>query len=649
MRNSKHSYRRLSIWIVALMLGLSGLAPLKLFGEARNNANKARFTLGDFDEAVLYTRRNYLDADEINSSVAYAGAAEFALRSLPYSLVLMSRAYYDNRERLEGEDILPGEPIMLEHTDRYLIFKPDYHQIRLDAERESDAQDSPDSGGIVRENQEEQAEDRPLTPAERIERQREKRREVRQFMDKTWTDLRFSRDDFLSVLHWIEEHKSGYDERPVDFSGDDPYADDPFGMHHVYLAAVNGYLTSVDAHATVMDKAAWDKLISEAEDSSFSGIGAMLREDPGGDVIVESPLPGSPALSAGLRAGDVIRRVDGTVIAGMELSEVVNIIRGEIGTTVTLEVYRELEQSTLSIPIKRDRIEIKAVSSTFIEEERIGIIKITSFLYKRTPTTAAVFKEYNELKERAGGKLKGLVLDLRGNPGGRLEEAIRTAGLFLPQGVPVVDVVSRNYREEHENPMYPIIEDDLPIIVLVNANSASASEILASALMDHDAALILGERTFGKASVQSINALESNRDFLIKLTAARYYSPEGYTVQVYGVVPDIKISDEEDPLNFPPRFREEDMWRHLPELQERKPDPARTEWIAKLQANVGTNQIAEQYLKEHEADAVKPDYMLRRALSYFPVLRQFPAPVRKTADQAQGESAANQSSRRCLF
>ena len=234
-------------------------------------------------------------------------------------------------------------------------------------------------------------------------------------------------------------------------------------------------------------------------------------------------------------------------------------------------------------------------------------------------------------------------------PCGRLEEAIRTAGLFLPQGVPVVDVVSRNYREEHENPMYPIIEDDLPIIVLVNANSASASEILASALMDHDAALILGERTFGKASVQSINALESNRDFLIKLTAARYYSPEGYTVQVYGVVPDIKISDEEDPQNFPPRFREEDMWRHLPELQERKPDPARTEWVAKLQANVGNNQIAEQYLKEHEADAVKPDYMLRRALSYFPVLRQFPAPVRKTADQGQGESAANQSSRRCLF
>ena len=160
------------------------------------------------------------------------------------------------------------------------------------------------------------------------------------------------------------------------------------------------------------------------------------------------------------------------------------------------------------------------------------------------------------------------------------------------------------------------------MIVLIDSGSASASEIVASALMDHNAALVVGERSFGKASVQGVH---TRGDVKIKLTTERYYAPRGYTVQVYGVVPDIEISDTSSG-DFPPSFREEDMWRHLPELERREKDPVREGWIGNLRSIVGKNEAAEKYLAAHKGDAVRPDYMLQRALSYFEALSKYPTP-----------------------
>ena len=168
---------------------------------------------------------------------------------------------------------------------------------------------------------------------------------------------------------------------------------------------------------------------------------------------------------------------------------------------------------------------------------------------------------------------------------------------------------------ELESDGYPIIDNDMPLMVMVDAGSASASEIMASALQDYERALIVGDRTFGKATVQQIQPLETRAGmYLIKLTIARYYAPNGYTVQVHGVQPDIRISDQKDG-EFPLRFREEDMWHHLPELAQKDPNPRREKWIDGLKKQVNPKQ-AEKYLKEHENDAVRPDYMLQRALPY---------------------------------
>ena len=178
--------------------------------------------------------------------------------------------------------------------------------------------------------------------------------------------------------------------------------------------------------------------------------------------------------------------------------------------------------------------------------------------------------------------------------------------------------------EEEKNNLRPIFlhSAEAPLVVMIDAGSASASEIVASALKDHDAALIVGERSFGKATVQS---LESLGDVIIKLTTARYYAPDGYTIQVYGVHPDVAISPEADGT-FPPRFREEDMWQHLPELQERKKKPARQAWVKTLSDAVGENEAAEKFLKEHKDDAIKPDAALIRAIAYFDALKKYPRP-----------------------
>ncbi|MCB1320687.1 MAG: S41 family peptidase, partial [Leptospiraceae bacterium] len=463
-----------------------------------------------------------------------------------------------------------------------------------------------------------------LTAQQRVEearRLREKEQEIQRFEEESWKKISFNDKDFEKVLGWIESNYQSYNHLHEDYKGQDPYKDHPFGMEYVYFAATNGFLQNIDPHSSIIDRSSWARMRAEAEDSTFEGIGALLRGGGPREVVVETPLPGSPALRSGLRAGDIIRKVDTVDITNLPLSDVVQLIRGPRETIVKLEVERTTELRNLEIPITRDVIVQTAVSSRLIDaskvgdnlvgNNKIGVIKIQSFLYMENNTSGAVMEEYEKLLKEAGGRLDGLVLDLRGNPGGFLNEAVEVADLFLPPGRVVVQVRGAGeYKVEKTERSVQI--QGLPIVVLIDAGSASASEIVASALMDHNAALVLGERSFGKATVQGITTQGS---VVIKLTTARYYAPRGYTIQVYGVEPDIAVSDELEGT-FPPRWREEDMWKHLPELKKREVDTHRKAWADSVAAAVGDNQAAEDYIKAHANDALKTDFMLIRSLAY---------------------------------
>lgn len=571
------------------------------------------FAWRQFDEIIRFTERNYIDPKAIKVSRGYVGAAEGALRALPTPLILFPRKYYEeSRTRLPEEKRMPGKLLEIEKDADFVVLAPDYAAWQKKQEQ------------ISKREQERRKKMTPAERAEEFEKQRKESQAEQEAMEKAWSDTGFERSDFEAVIAWIEKNKAQYSTLPPSFKGENPYAEKPFGLQHVFFAAANGFLQALDPHSAVIDAESWQKLLKESEDSSFEGIGAMLRGGGGQDVVVETPLPGSPALNAGVRAGDVIVKVDGTSVDNMPLGDVVKRIRGPKETYVTLEIERKTEYAHLMIRIKRSVIEQKSVSSSYLPETKTGVIKLTSFLFADRRPTERIREEYEGLTKKAGGRLNGLILDLRGNVGGDLDEAIRIAGLFVPDDSVVVHIKRRGDTEERRSPESRMIPADLPVIVLINSNSASAAEIVASALMDHKTALVLGERSFGKATVQSLQPL--GREVLIKLTTARYYAPNGYTIQVYGVNPDITLSDEVD-NTFPPRFREEDMWKHLEKLTQREKDPAREAWVEKLRAAVGQNERAEAFLNAHKTDAIKPDYMLSRALSYFEALKQNPAPA----------------------
>ncbi len=580
------------------------------------------FSQDSFDRVIEYALANYLDPELVQAKRSYIGAAEEALKALPAGLLMLPESFYSRMPELVApERQIPGKALKIDNDDAFVILVPDYEE--LEKRRKA------------REARERERRKR-MTPAQKNAEARKLRDQLKKEqkeLEAAWQKVKFSRDDFLRVVRWIEANLDQYKELPPTFEGENPYAERPFGMHYVFFAAANGFLQSMDPHSAVFDNHSWEKMRKESEDSSFEGIGALLRGGGSSDVIVETPLPGSPALKAGLRAGDIIRRVDGKSIDSLNLSEVVKRIRGKKDTYVVLDVERATEVELIAIRIKRDKIEQKAVSSQYLLElpykdfmpMRVGIIKISSFLFDKKRPSELVRHEYYQLLDKADGRLDGIILDLRGNPGGDLEEAINVAGLFLPENATVVEIRSREERARRRSSERNLVLNsrDVPIVVLINAGSASASEIVASALQDHNAALIVGERSFGKASVQSLRPVDS---VIVKVTTARYYAPRGYTIQVYGVEPDIEISDEVDG-SFPLRFREEDMWKHLPELKQKEEDARRRAWIQQLKRRAAADlKRAEEFLQRHEKDAVKPDAMLIRALPYLKAMKSGAAP-----------------------
>jgi carboxyl-terminal processing protease len=325
--------------------------------------------------------------------------------------------------------------------------------------------------------------------------------------------------------------------------------------------AIDGMLAALDPHSSFLDGSDLTRLETMI-DGNYEGLGISVQMDDGA-VKVVSPFKGSPAETAGIKAGDYITHIDGHLIYGLELDEAVSKMRGQAGTAIRLTVFRAGRDEPLELSVTRGVIELEPVTWE-LKEGNLGYISVNEF---SRDVGVDVNRAVTDMRKQAGGRLAGLVLDLRQNPGGSLDEAVALSDLFLADG----QIVSQRGRNKRENVYYEAesvfrgdIAQGLPMIVLINAGSASASEIVAGALQDQHRALIMGERSFGKGSVQSL--LPLTRDSALKLTTARYYTPSGRSVQEGGIEPDIRVPQLSDPdmaKRAKYAYRESDLRGHL--------------------------------------------------------------------------------------
>jgi carboxyl-terminal processing protease len=321
--------------------------------------------------------------------------------------------------------------------------------------------------------------------------------------------------------------------------------------------AVRGMLSGLDPHSAYLDVESYEEL-QVGTTGEFGGLGIEVGME-NGFVKVIAPIDDTPAQRAGVEAGDLIIRLDDTPVKGMTLKEAVDMMRGKPGTSITLTIVREGLDKPLKTVITRAVIKVKSVKSRVLEPG-YGYLRITQF---QSATGETLVEAINTLKKDSGG-LKGVVLDLRNNPGGVLNAAVDVSDAFLDKGL----VVYTEGRTEDSRVEFPASPGDLlsgaPIVVLVNVGSASASEIVAGALQDHKRAIIMGSKTFGKGSVQTV--LPMNDGSALKLTTARYYTPSGRSIQAEGIVPDIQLENVKLAAVEEPEFeaiKEADLSRHL--------------------------------------------------------------------------------------
>ena len=298
-------------------------------------------------------------------------------------------------------------------------------------------------------------------------------------------------------------------------------------------AAINGMLASLDPHSGFLDEKGF-KYMSEQTKGKFGGLGIEVTME-NGVVKVVSPIDDTPAHRAGLKPGDYITNIDGESVIGMTLNDAVDKMRGKVGTTVNLSI-RRVNEKPFDVVIKREEIKIQSVK-TELKTDNIAYVRISSFT---EDIDKQIKKAIEKMRKQADGSLKGIVIDVRNNPGGLLDQAVAVSDLFLEQG----EIVSTRSRVEEETVKFSAKDDGdvaqgLPIVVMINDGSASASEILAGALQDHGRAVILGEKSFGKGSVQTIIPLGNYG--AMRLTTARYYTPSGRSIQAKGIEPDIEV------------------------------------------------------------------------------------------------------------
>jgi len=332
--------------------------------------------------------------------------------------------------------------------------------------------------------------------------------------------------------------------------------------------AINGMLTGLDPHSAFLDQEAYRDL-QVGTQGEFGGLGIEVGTEDG-FVKVVAPIEDTPAYRAGVKAGDLIIKLDEVSLKGISLSDAVKRMRGKPNTEVKLTVLRKGETQPLEFVVKRDVIKVKSVKARMLEPG-YGLIRVTQF---QEHTGENLVSALNDLYKQSGGEMKGLILDLRGNPGGLLNAAVAVSAAFLPKNALVVYTDGRTEDAKmrltatKENYVRGAFKEDylarvpagaktVPMVVLVNGASASASEIVAGALQDHQRATIVGVQTFGKGSVQTILPLPNNQ--AVKLTTARYYTPGGRSIQAKGIAADIVVEDEATKV----LLREADLQHHL--------------------------------------------------------------------------------------
>lgn len=365
-------------------------------------------------------------------------------------------------------------------------------------------------------------------------------------------------------------------------------------------AAINGMLTSLDPHSSYLAPKDFDNMRTQTS-GEFGGLGIEVTQEEG-YVKVVTPMDGTPAAEAGMEPGDFITSVDGESILGLNLQQAVELMRGPVGSEIILTVVREGIDEPFEVSIIRDTIKVTAVRSR--TEGDSVVLRVTTFNRQTYPNLeSGLAKQIEE----AGGidNINGIVLDLRNNPGGLLNQAISVSDAFLDKG----EIVSTRGRNPRDSERYNATEGDLsegkPIVVLINGGSASASEIVAGALQDHRRAVVIGEKSFGKGSVQTVVPVRG--EGAMRLTTSRYYTPSGRSIQALGVSPDIIVKQ-------PPR-------RPATEETEEETPARRSE--ADLRGSLGNDSISEderKVLEEERAKAEKAaelreeDYQLAYAL-----------------------------------
>lgn len=421
--------------------------------------------------------------------------------------------------------------------------------------------------------------------------------------------------------------------------------------------AISGMVAGLDPHSSYMDKKSF-KEFKESTTGKFVGVGIEIGMEEG-LVKVATPIEGSPAFRAGLKSGDLITKIDDTAVKGLTMEQAVKRMRGEAGTKVVLNIFRKSENRVFPVTITREEIKVQSISAKMIEPG-YGWIRIRQFQER----TVEDFSRKVEDLYKEDPNLKGLVLDLRNDPGGLLEGAIAVSAAFLPSDVTVVSTNGqvpeakqlfktnpsdylRRFGGNDPIKRLPAALKSVPLVVLVNEGSASASEIVAGALQDHRRAVVMGAQTFGKASVQTATCLAGNYRIDdcpgpgLKLTTARYYTPNGNSIQAKGIVPDVMLDETAEGNVFAMlRTREADLDKHLttgqgPEQKDAAREKLREEARKKFEEEAAKNAAAPKPLPEFGS---AEDFQLAQAMNR---LKGKPVLVSKTAVERKAEVTPN--------
>ncbi|MDB5988857.1 MAG: peptidase [Herbaspirillum sp.] len=406
--------------------------------------------------------------------------------------------------------------------------------------------------------------------------------------------------------------------------------------------AISGMVASLDPHSAYLDKKAFKEL-KEGTQGKFVGLGIEVGMEDGYVKII-SPIEDSPAYRAGLKAGDLITRLDSTPVKGLSLDEAVKKMRGEPNTKITLTIARKNEDKPLVVTVMRQEIRVQSVKSKVVEPG-YAWIRVTQFQDRTVEDMASKIAAIYTQEPN----LKGLILDLRNDPGGVLPGAIGVAGAFLPKDAAVVS--TNGQLESSKQTFYakrefyasgpgggdalgklPDAVKKVPMVVLVNAGSASASEIVAGALQDYKRAVVMGTQSFGKGSVQSVIALPPDKETAVKLTTARYYTPNGRSIQAKGIVPDVMVDEYADGDGLDGfRLHESDLTKHLSNDKDKG-------------ANIAKPVVVDQAEEQRVADIEKKrkplefgsadDFQLAQALNQ---LKGLPVKVSKVKPEVRSE------------